>query len=196
MDSSSETLTDTQLAYRVGAAAGGDQGAWDALIKQFGGLVWSIARAHRLSDADAADVSQTTWLRLVEHLHRLRQPERVGSWLAATARNECLRVLRLSGRQVLSGDDLEVVDEDTPSAAAALFLSERDAALWRAFQALPARCRALLQVIVASPAPSYDELAASLGVPIGSIGPTRGRCLEQLRRHPEIAGIFAGGGDS
>src|SRR5213080_2918328 len=84
----------------VRAAAGGDQAAWDALVDRFASLVWSVARAHRLSAADAADVSQTTWLRLAEHIDRLRDPERVAGWLATTTRNECLKVLRLSGRQI------------------------------------------------------------------------------------------------
>ena len=141
-------------------------------------------------------MSQTGWLRLVENLGRIRQPERVGSWIAATTRNECLRVLRLSGRQVLTGDELELVDEATPSPGAGLLLSERDAALWRAFESLSGRCRALLQVIVGTPAPTYDELSAALDMPIGSIGPTRARCLDRLRRHPDIAGIVAGAGDS
>src|SRR4051795_2193299 len=86
------------LTELVLSAAEGDQAAWDALVDRFAGLVWSIARAHRLSAADAADVSQTTWLRLVEHLGRIRDPERVGAWLAATARNESLRPLRRAQR--------------------------------------------------------------------------------------------------
>lgn len=196
MDPSADPLREAELGSLVRAAAAGDQGAWERLVAQFGSLVWSIARAHRLSDADAADVSQTTWLRLVEHLERIRQPERVGAWLAATARNECLRVLRLSGRQVLTGDELEAVDEDAPAAAAGLLRAERDAALWRAFRTLTARCQALLRVLVADPAPSYEELSAALAMPIGSIGPTRARCLERLRRHPDIEGILGGPADS
>ena len=192
MSPSRERLTDDEVASLVRAAAGGDEAAWDALVRRFGALVWSIARAHRLTDADAADVSQTTWLRLVEHLDRLRHPGRVGPWLAATARNECLRVLRLRGRQVLAGEEFELVDEVTPPPGAALFLAERDEALWRAFDALPSRCRALLRVIVATPPPTYEELAAALDIPIGSIGPTRARCLERLRRHPDIVRVFVG----
>ena len=100
----------TGLNELVRAAAEGDQQAWDALVDRFAGLVWAIARAHRLSPADAADVSQTTWLRLVEHLGRIRDPERVGAWLAATARHECLRVIRHAGRFVADGDvDLDAV---------------------------------------------------------------------------------------
>jgi RNA polymerase sigma factor (sigma-70 family) len=196
MDAAAEPSRDDDLAARVRAAAAGDQAAWESLVAQFASLVWSVARAHRLSDADASDVSQTTWLRLVEHLGRLRQPERVGAWLAATARNECLRVLRLSGRQVPTGEELEAVDEDTPPPGTGLFLSERDAALWRAFGTLDARCQALLRVLVAEPTESYEDVAAALGMPIGSIGPTRQRCLERLRRHPDVAGILAARLDS
>jgi RNA polymerase sigma factor (sigma-70 family) len=177
------------LGELVRAAAGGDQEAWDALVDRFAGLVWSIARSHRLSPADAADVSQTTWLRLVEHLGRLRDPERVGAWLAATARHECLRVIRHAGRFVADGEvDLDAVGTE-PEPAALLLATERTAALWRAVDALPERCRTLIRVLMADPPPSYEEVAAALGMPIGSIGPTRARCLEQLKRRPEIAGI-------
>jgi RNA polymerase sigma factor (sigma-70 family) len=196
MDAAAQPSRDVDLAARVRAAAAGDQAAWESLVAQFASLVWSVARAHRLSDADASDVSQTTWLRLVEHLGRLRQPERVGAWLAATARNECLRVLRLSGRQVPTGEELEAVDEDAPPPGSELFLSERDAALWRAFRTLDTRCQALLRVLVAEATESYEDVAAALGMPIGSIGPTRQRCLERLRRHPDVAGILAARLDS
>jgi RNA polymerase sigma factor (sigma-70 family) len=175
-------------AELVGAAAIGDQAAWDALVDRFSGLVWSIARAHRLSDADAADVSQTTWLRLVEHLGRLRDPESVGAWLAATARHECLRLIRHAGRFVFDDDAFETADSD-PLPDALLIAGEREVALWRAIEALSDRCRTLIRVLMTEPAPSYEEIAAALDMPIGSIGPTRARCLEQLRRRPEIAGI-------
>src|SRR5436309_1881414 len=85
---------DAAAAALVRAAAAGDHASWETLVDRFGGLVWAIARAHRLTSADAADVSQTTWLLLVEHLDRIRRPELVGSWLASTAHRECLRVLR------------------------------------------------------------------------------------------------------
>jgi RNA polymerase sigma factor (sigma-70 family) len=196
VDAAAQPTREDEHAALVRRAASGDAAAWNGLVERFGGLVWSIARAHRLSDADAADVSQTTWLRLVEHLDRIRQPERVGAWIAATARNECLRVLRLSGRQVLTGDDPETADLDTPPPGAALLETERDAALWRAFATLTERCRMLLRVLVADPAPSYEEVAAALSMPIGSLGPTRQRCLERLRRHPDIAGILAARIDS
>jgi RNA polymerase sigma factor (sigma-70 family) len=172
----------------VAAAAIGNQEAWDALVDRFGGLVWSIARAHRLGDADAADVSQTTWLRLVEHLGRLRDPESVGAWLATTARHECLRLIRQAGRFLADDSALDLADPD-PLPDALLVSGEREVALWRAIEALGERCRSLIRVLMADPAPSYEEVAAALDMPVGSIGPTRARCLDQLRRRPEIAGI-------
>jgi len=179
----------TGLSQLVHAAGDGDQDAWDALVDRFAGLVWSIARAHRLSAADAADVSQTTWLRLVEPLGRIRDPERVGAWLAATARHECLRVIRHAGRFIADGDvDLDAVGTE-PEPSTLLLATERTTALWRAVEALPERCRTLIRALMADPPPSYEDVAAAFDIPIGSIGPTRARCLEQLKRRPEIAGI-------
>ena len=172
----------------VRAAAGGDQAAWDGLVARFGRLVWSIARAYRLSSADAEEVSQTTWLRLVEHLDRIREPDHVGSWLASTARRECLRVLRAGARELPSDDELPA-SGDTPGSDDRLLREERDSALWRAFERLSARCQALLRVLMADPPPAYEEVSAALGMPIGSIGPTRARCLERLRAQFGPGGI-------
>jgi RNA polymerase sigma factor (sigma-70 family) len=159
-------MEQTGLSELVRAAGDGDQRAWEALVGRFNGLVWSVARAHGLSRADAADVCQTAWLRLVEHLHRLRDPERVGTWLASTARHEALE-----GAGALA---------ESPEASA--LASERNDLLWRAFAELPQRCQRLLRVLMADPAPSYQQVAVALEMPIGSIGPTRGRCLDRLRQ--------------
>lgn len=174
----------------VRAAAAGDREAWDALVKRFGGLVWSIARAHRLSPADAADVSQTAWLRLVENLGRIREPDRVGGWLATTTRNECLRVIRRSGRQIPTDMDTDTEPTDTEAVPldTGLLAGERDEALWQAFSAISQRCQVLLRMLIADPPPSYDDISAALDMPIGSIGPTRARCLEHLRRKARISG--------
>src|SRR5215831_13070195 len=88
------------LVELVDQASAGDSDAWDELVDRFSGMVWAVARGHGLSSADAADVSQTTWLRLVEHLDRIREPERVGAWLATTARHECLRHVRAWRREI------------------------------------------------------------------------------------------------
>src|SRR4051794_4119543 len=118
-----------EVADLVRAAAEGDRDAWDALVDRYNGLVWSVARSHRLSTVDASDVVQTTWLRLVEHLGRLQDPERVGAWLATTARRESLRTLRHSARQVPTDEVPETPVDARPDAA--LLLEERDRALWQ-----------------------------------------------------------------
>jgi RNA polymerase sigma factor (sigma-70 family) len=176
-----------EVAELVQAAADGDRDAWDALVDRFNGLVWSVARSHRLSTIDASDVVQTTWLRLVENLSRLQDPERVGAWLATTARRESLRTLRQSARQVPT-EELPEVPEDA-RLDAALLVEERDRALWQAFGELSERCQALLRILVADPPPSYEDISAALDMPIGSIGPTRQRCLERLRGLAEGEGV-------
>lgn len=167
-----------------------DDAAWDRLVTRYRGLVWSVARAHRLSDADAADACQATWLRLVEHLDRVRDSGALGGWLATTARRECLRVLRSAGRALPVPDPPDAVDHDA-AVDAGLLASERDAQLWRAFDRLGGRDRALLRMLAAEPRPSYEEIGGALGMPIGSIGPTRARALERLRRAYLLAGAAA-----
>lgn len=167
----------------VRSAAEGNQGAWDELVRRYNGLVWSVARGYGLAQADAADVAQTTWLRLVERLGTIRDPERVGAWLATTARNECRQTLRRGGRQIPTDDEfqLEPREPATPPVDAGLLAAERDQALWQALDELSASCRRLLRVLMADPPPSYEDVAAALDMPVGSIGPTRGRCLRRLR---------------
>lgn len=182
----------------VTRAADGDEAAWQRLVELFSGLVWSVTRAFRLANADAADVFQTTWLRLAEHIRRIDHPDRVGAWLATAARRECLQYLRSSGRAIPT-DDLHrlegtpVLDNPAEEAILAAEREQEDAAravaLWRAVDRLPARCHELLRVLMASPPPSYAEVAAALGLPVGSIGPTRARCLRTLRENLAASGI-------
>jgi RNA polymerase sigma factor (sigma-70 family) len=190
MDPAGESgLTDLVERARAGEAA-----AWDALTARFTNLLWSIARGMRLDEADAADAVQTTWLRLVERLDAVRDPEHLASWLATTVRRECLSLLRRGRRAVPVGDDdlLVPAQGGAPTPEEALLTAERDAVLWRAFERLTARCRSLLRILMADPPPSYAAVAAALDMQVGSIGPTRRRCLEQLRGHIRTAG-FAGG---
>jgi RNA polymerase sigma factor (sigma-70 family) len=173
---SNETVTEL-----VGRAASGHQDAWDALVGRYENLLWSVGRAHRLDTADAADVVQTTWLRLLENLDRIEDPERLAGWLVTTARRECLRLLRRAGREVPDDLAVDLVDDVTPPPDAALLEQERDVELWRCFGLLPERCQRLLRVLMASEPPAYSEVSAALGMPIGAIGPTRMRCLNKLR---------------
>ena len=187
----------SSLAGQVRAAAAGDAGAWDDLVARFNGLVWSVARGHGLSTADAGDVVQTTWLRLVERLDTIRDPERLGGWLATTARRECLQTLRRSGRMLPTDDHYQMESRQPEQEAVdvGLLTSERDRMLWRAVDELSERCRRLLRVLMADPAPSYEEVGAALDMPVGSIGPTRARCLQRLRSLVEAAGLAAEPGD-
>lgn len=173
------------------AAESGDAAAWQEIVESFSGLVWSVIRGYRLGAADAADVFQTVWLRLAEHLGRIREPSQVGAWLATTARHESLRVARGSSRLVLTDHsdlpDIGRPGENPPEQAVldaeqAALDSDRAARLWQAFAELPERCQRLLRVLTATPPPSYAEVAAALSMRIGSIGPTRARCLDQLKR--------------
>jgi len=176
----------------IRAANDGDEAAWGTIVDRFTGLVWATARAHRLPPSDAADVAQTTWLRLVENLDRIKDPERLGAWLATTARRECLRHIRLRGREIVTGEyDLFETPWDDRTEQR-LIARERNTAFRRAFARISERCQALLRLLAAPESPSYDEIASALGMPIGAIGPTRSRCLDQLRRTPELAGLQIG----
>jgi RNA polymerase sigma factor (sigma-70 family) len=179
------------VSQLVARAADGDRVAWDTLFERFGGVVWAATRTHRLTDADAADVHQQTWMRLVENLDRIHDPERLGSWLATTARRECLAVIRRTARLIPRGDDLPDRPCERPRPGERLIIEQRAVALRGALERVKPRDRALLRMLAAEPAPSYDKIGAALGMPIGSIGPTRARALASLRREVERAGLRA-----
>ena len=171
-------------ASLITAAAAGDRGAWDAIVTQYAGLVWGVARGFRLSTADAADVSQVTWLRLVEHLHQIRNPDALGAWLATTARREAITLLRRRQEvPVPELDRVEVSGDQQPAPGQELLVDERNRELWQAFRLLSARCQQLLRLLVLEPRSSYTAVAAALDMPVGSLGPTRARCLATLRDH-------------
>ncbi len=181
---SSSSLDRSTVAFLVDAAGDGDHDAWNQLVERFASTVWAIARGHRLNSADAADVFQTTWLRLLEHLDRIEHPERVGAWLATTARRECLRLLRIAGRQVANGDDFDVLPDPRASRPpdGDLVATESRRLINQLVDKLPIRSQLLLRLLSADSPLSYREISEALSMPIGSIGPTRARALEQLRR--------------
>ena len=178
------------LTVLVKGAGAGDQDAWDALVARYNNLLWSVSRGYRLEPADAADVVQVAWLRLVEQLPRLRDPERVGSWLVTTVRRECLLVLSTRARRGTPMDDdlLTSLPDQAPAVDTRLIADEDNAELWRAFEQIAERCQRLLRILMADPAPTYQDVAAALDMPIGSIGPTRARCLGHLRAIIEAEG--------
>ena len=185
---------DADTATLLEAARQGDQPAWDELVARFNGLVWSVARSFRLDSADAHDVVQMTWLRLVENLNRITDPDRLAAWLATTTRRECLQLLRKSRRDrpATSEDALAEVADPGDPVDADLLLDERDRALWRALASIGERCQQLLRVLMASPPPAYKEVAAALDISIGTIGPTRQRCLDKLRQVVGADALLAG----
>lgn len=173
---------DADLVLIVAQAHDGVAAAWEALIGRFGGLVAAIARQCRLSDADVAEVCQTTWLRLVENLDRIEQPERIGAWLATTSWRESLRI---ATRQVaVSANDLVyfIADDKADPLDAGLLREEQERAIRMAAERLSPRCQRLLGLLMGDDDLPYKEIAQQLSMPIGSIGPTRGRCLDHLRQ--------------
>lgn len=171
------------IAQLVQRAAEGDRWAWERLVDQYARLIWAMTRDFRLVESDAADVAQATWLRLLEHIDRLEYPARVGSWLAATARNECLRSVAARKKVVLVHDDVALNGDAAhgPAIDERLLAAERAQAVREALSRLPQRWQRLLELLMSDPPASYAEISDQLGLPVGSIGPTRGRCLERLR---------------
>jgi RNA polymerase sigma factor (sigma-70 family) len=174
---------DDDITAVVRRAGGGDMQAWNLLVDQYGRLIWSITARFKLIESDAADVVQTTWMRLIEHIDRIEQPDRIGSWLASTARNECLRHVAARKRLVLVHEDAEFdgVDYHGPAVDEALLAAESAQVVRDAMAHLPAQWQQLLELLMADPPISYAEISDQLGLPVGSIGPTRGRCLAKLR---------------
>jgi RNA polymerase sigma factor (sigma-70 family) len=164
-------------------AAAGDEAAWAALVQQYDGLLRSIAASFRLGRDEGADAAQTTWLRLVEHIGTLREPEKVAGWLSVTMRRECIRLVSRKKRERLTDDFawIEPRADGTAAVDADVLLTERNARLWQAVDRLPARQRQLLRALTASPQPSYHEVSATLSMAVGSIGPTRAKALRRLR---------------
>jgi RNA polymerase sigma factor (sigma-70 family) len=177
------STSEVPSAELLARAAKGDQRAWDAIVNRYSGLVWSVCRSCGLNQADAAEVSQTTWLRMVQHVDSIRQPERLGAWLSMTARRESWRIHRQSGRTVLveETDLFEGVQAPSDEVDRGLLDAERREALEEAFLTLSPHCQRVMRMLMTDPAPSYAEVAAALDMPVGSIGPTRGRCLSALR---------------
>jgi RNA polymerase sigma factor (sigma-70 family) len=182
---------DDRIEHVVAAAERGDQSAWAALVARFRGHIIRVARAHGLRNHEADDVLQETCLRLYRNLSGVREPHSLGAWVDTAARYESLRVLRKGRlrREELTDSELDFAAPAPQDSDDDDLMEERRAALAQALTQMPASQRTLMQALLADPAPSYAEVSARLGIPIGSIGPTRGRCLTRLRGAlaPELA---------
>jgi RNA polymerase sigma factor (sigma-70 family) len=186
-------LVVTTLVTRAG---NGDEQAWDALVERYAPLIWSICRRYRLDSADAADVGQSVWLHLVDQLGRIRDPAALPGWLVTTTRRECVRVLRAARgphTAQYAPDAGNIPDEQAVTAEQEMLTAEHHAALREAFSHLPTCCQRLIALLIDDPPVPYAEISARLGIPVGSIGPSRGRCLAKLRRDPAIAALINAG---
>jgi len=184
---------DSVLTDLVARARGGDTQAWNALVERYTPLIASICRRHRLDRADAEDVSQSVWLRVVAQLDKIREPAALPGWIATTTRRECGRVVRAArGPHAVSYalDAENMPDEQAEVAGQELLAAERRAALRAAFTDLPGAWQQLVTELTTDPPAPYAEVSARLGIPVGSIGPTRSRCLDRMRRYPAIAALI------
>ena len=184
---------DPSVITLVARVSDGDQEAWNELIERYSPLVWSICVRYQLSRQDTDDVGQSVWLLLVERIDSLREPAALPGWLATTTKRECLRILRAARRHDHAG--LPPEDQMPPDPAATmsdheLIAAERNAALRAAFAELPPGCHQLLSLLISEPPCSYAEIGLRLDIAVGSIGPTRARCLERLRRSPHLAAFI------
>ena len=181
------------LTTAVVRARDGDKQAWDELVERYAPLVWSICHRYRLCRVDADDVGQSVWLRLVDQLALVRDPAALPGWIATTTQRECRRVLRAARKQETLRhrlDAADIPDTVTGVAEAELLRAERHAALREAFSQLPHDCQRLIAMLIQDPPVPYAEISEKLGIPVGSIGPSRGRCLEKLRRYPALAALI------
>ena len=183
----SDGILAESLATRTGrlfeAYRHGDEAAMAELVRVVTPLLWHTVRATRLDAATVEDVLQTTWIALVRNADSITEPAAVLQWLIVTSKREAWRVSRLQTR--VRPEDLEqttlVEQAATDQVEDDVVRGDTADRLWRHVESLPARCRTLLRVIAFADRPDYAGLAKSLGMPLGSIGPTRGRCLAKLK---------------
>jgi RNA polymerase sigma factor (sigma-70 family) len=194
---------DSLVARLVAQARDGDKQAWDAIVVRYAPLIWSICRRYQLDRCDADDVAQSVWLRLVDQLEFIREPAALPGWIATTTRRECGRLVTAARRREAfgSGLDAEDIPDGRPDEAEAeVLMAERNAALREALGALPIPCQRLLALLIADPPVPYADISTELGIAVGSIGPSRARCLDRVRRHPAVAALIdadpADGGDT
>jgi RNA polymerase sigma factor (sigma-70 family) len=177
---------DRELVSLVRSAAAGDGRAFATLVARFDRPLRSIARSYRLSGWDVDDVVQATWLQFLEHGGKLREPAAVGGWLATSARRNCLRMLQANVREVLIEDPTASETGCDGLLDAEVLAAERRAALDASLARLTDRQRDLMTLLLDEPEISYEEIGRRLGLPVGSIGPTRARSLSRLRRDTQL----------
>ena len=190
MGTMGDELLVTDLVTR---ARNGDRQAWDALVERYAPLVWSICSRHHLDGAEADDAGRSVWLQLLDHLDTICDPAALAGWLAATTRRECGRAERAAQAPGAAGSvpyAQTIPDEQAATGEHELLAAERSEALREAFLQLPLSCRRLITMLTEDPPVPCAQISAKLGIPVASIGPTRNRCLDELRRHPAVAALI------
>ena len=171
-----------RMADLLDAAKGGSEEALGQITAELSPMLWHVARAAGLGADDAEDVVQTAWERLLSHLADIRVPQALIGWLVVTTKHEAWRI-RSSGRRQRPADQewLTALPDHAAGIEEQILLDEQQRALWRAVGRLSAQCQELLRIVAFIPRPDYQSVSAALGMPVGSIGPTRGRCLDKIR---------------
>ena len=175
---------DPSVIALVARAAGGDQGAWNEIVDRYAPLVWAICARFGLNSQDREDVGQSVWLLLVEQLGKLREPAALPGWLSTTTHRECLRVVESARKTERKGSPLDEAAQfaDKTVLEEEVLMAELNASLRQAFAELPPQCQRLLGLLMSDPPTPYAQISIRIGIPVGSIGPQRARCLERLRR--------------
>jgi RNA polymerase sigma factor (sigma-70 family) len=179
---------DRTVTALVRRAANGEESAWRAIVTTYRPLVRSVCWRHGLTGATADDICATVWLRLVCGLRTIREPAALPGWLATSARRECLQHLRKHTRERLTAD-LDDAAPTTGACDAGLLVDERRSAVRAVVARLPRTEQRLLSLLFSDPPTSYATISATLGMPVGAIGPTRQRCLTRMRRSPGLAAL-------
>lgn len=182
-----------ELLELIGSARAGDNRAWERLHARFTPMLRGIAYSYRLSASDVDDAVQTTWLRLLSHIGRLREPAALAGWLATTVRRECLRLLQRPTREYVTddpqlGERVDLVSDPEREVLAA----ERRVLLARALDTLPERHRRLMVLLLTQPKMDYETVSATLGMPRGSIGPIRARSIARLQDDAQLRSVSVG----
>jgi len=180
-----------QIGMLARDAASGDQHAWTELVNRLDGVLHKVAGSYRLSAADVDDVVQTTWLRAIDHIGQLNAPETIASWLIVIARREAMRILQRGIRETVTDNLLELPGDDVAGPDGVVIRQELEDLLRDAVGRLPERQQQLVISMLQSPTLSYKELSSQLGMPLGAIGPVRGRALVRLRRDRVLQGLAA-----
>jgi RNA polymerase sigma factor (sigma-70 family) len=196
---SGSSSTETSVTELVTAARQGDHDAWTALVERYQPLVLAVCSRFRLSKPDAEDVSQTVWLQLLRNLDKLRHARALPGWIDTTTANTCLTLLKALNRtpprdpQLLGGDEAHSPWDDHHQQGEldeALLRQERRHAVQRGLVDLPSKQQELLRLLAADPPMNYQQISQRLGMPVGSIGPTRARSIQNLRNTAPVRSLL------